>query len=141
MIAVLTKWQKNATDSISWPNTTNFGTLYNETNLPPGFTLKEYTLFKSYLDDILGTEFTFFLPTDVTVEDASGNMINTRIFSDNEDYESYKGISDSVSAKRDELLLEFKLTRTVKVITDDAEITNVSAKINNYSELDAIIVA
>lgn len=140
MIAVLTKWQKNAPDSISWPNTLSFRTTYSDTNLPPGFTLAEYTAFISYLNDLTTTQPLFNLLTNTNVDDGEGNIINTRIFVDDTEYITYKALSDASEVKRNELIASFNLTRTVKVFNDDAEVISIFEKSNSYTDLNDLIV-
>lgn len=141
MIAVLTKWQKNAPDSIAWPNTLSFISSYSETNLPPGFTMTEYLAFMSYLASVSGSMPNVQMLSDLTLNDTDGNAINARIFVDENDYNTYKSISTSAEDARNNLLSLFKLTRTVKVLTNDQQVFSVLSNELTFSELDALIAS
>lgn len=142
MIAVLTKWQKNAPDSIPWPNTLNFVNLYSETNLPTGFTLVEYSAFLTYVEKLIKDSPAIYVLINSNVEDADGNIINSRVFVSDEEFNTYKTLSDASEVERNALITMFNLTRTVKIFTnDDDMIIDIIDKSTSYDAINALITA
>lgn len=137
MIAVLTKWQKNAPTSIAWPNTLTFISSFSETNLPPGFTLVEYFVFKTYVENLTSSSPAINVIINSNVEDNDGNIINSRVFIDDEEFNTYKALSDASEVERNSLITMFNLTRTVKIFTDDDTIIDIIDKSATYSEIDS----
>lgn len=141
MIAVLTKWQKNAPNSIPWPNTLNFVNLYSRTNLPTGFTLVEYTSFLAYVEKLIQNSPAINVLINSNVEDANGNIINSRVFLSDEEFNTYKSLSDESESERNALIAMFNLTRTVKIFTNDDIIIDIIDKSTSYDEVNALITA
>jgi hypothetical protein len=139
MIALVTKWQKNAPDSIPWPNTLNFIEAYSETNLPPGFTMEEYQKFKAYVEKLFSLNPSIIIHQNVDANDGAGNIINSRIFFDELSYSTFRAFSNAIEIERNELLSLFNLTRIVKVITDESQIVDIVENSSNYNYLDTII--
>lgn len=140
MIAVLTKWQKDAPDSITWPNTLSFISSYSETNLPPGFTPIEYFAFLAYVENLKNlTKDTPAINVLINsnVEDSEGNVINSRVFISDEDFNAYKALSDASEAERNTLLSMFKLTRVVKVFNDDDQAIDIIDKSTTYDVINS----
>lgn len=141
MIAVLTKWQKNAPTSIPWPDTLDFINLYSETNLPPDFTLVEYGAFITYVRNLSMATVGFGLLVNNNVHDADGNIINSRIFMSDEEFNIYKALSDSNESERNTLLAMFNLTRTVKIINDENTVIDAITKSSSYDDINALFTA
>ena len=139
MIAVLTKWQKNAPTSISWPNTLTFMNLYSENNLPPNFTLVEYFAFLAYVDNLTKSLPAINLLININANDTEGNVINSRVFTIDEEFNLYKELSNANETERNALLQMFDLTRTVKIINDDNIILDIISKSVSYDEMNSII--
>lgn len=140
MIALVTKWQKTAPSSISWPNTLNFMELYSETNLPPGFTIGLYQKFNVYVEKLVSlTPEPIDIYQNIDAHDEAGNSINSRVFIDDASYDAFKEVSSAIEIERNELLLLFGLTRTVKVYNDVTQIIGVLENITNYNYLDTLV--
>jgi hypothetical protein len=141
MIALITKWQKNAPDSIPWPNTLNFLEAYSETILPPGFTLEAYQQFKAYVEKLFSLNPAVDIYANADASDETGNIINSRVFIDSTSFDAFRAFSSAIETERNELLVLFKLTRVVKVVTDEEQILGVIDNLANYTYLDAIVSA
>jgi len=139
MLAVITKWQKNDVLSIPWPETQKMHSEYSLDNLPPGFTANEYTLFLQYIEKIQGIISSSNIVADLAQRDVNHNLINVKVFLDENEYNNYKLISDRGSVEREQLLSVFKLTRTIKIITDEPQIINIITNNLTYEQLDNII--
>ena len=137
MIAVLTKWQKDAPDSIAWPNTLSFISSYSDTNLPPCFTPREYFEFLAYVENLIKTDPVINIVINNNVEDTEGNVINSRVFVDDEGFNTYKALSDASEAERNTLLSMFKLTRVVKIFNDNDQIIDIIDKSTSYDEINS----
>jgi len=137
MIAVVTKWQKHAPDSIAWPNTLSFMSAYSETNLPLGFTPTEYFAFLAYAENFIKTAPVINIVINNNVEDTEGNVINSRVFVDDEGFNTYKMLSDASEAERNTLLSMFKLTRVVKIFNDHDQIIDIIDKSTSYDEINS----
>lgn len=137
MIAVLTKWQKNAPTSIAWPNTLTFISSYSETNLPPGFTLVEYFAFKTYVENLTGSSPAINVLINSNVEDDDGNIINSRVFINDDEFNTYKALSDASETERNNLLTMFNLSRTVKVFIDEDQVIDIIDKSTTYSAINS----
>lgn len=138
MIAVFTKWTKNSSDSVSWPDTIEFGQ-FDRNNLPPGFSLELYERFQNYFMlgmsvPTLGQMFLY----NQTQESAEGNKLNFRIFVSDEDYATYKSVSDATATVRDELINSMQLTRTVKLSRNDERILEILGKSMSFDEVDVL---
>lgn len=136
MIAVFTKWVKNSNDSVSWPDTVEFGQ-YTIDNLPSGFSLHLFEMFQNYymLNMSIPTLTLLYNQTQASEE---GDKINFRIFANDEDYSTYKFASDMTAELRDELLNSMQLTRTVKIYRDEAGILEILDKPMSFDEIDAM---
>jgi hypothetical protein len=139
MIALITKWQKNATDSVPWPNTLKFMEEYSETNLPPGFTLEEYQKFKAYVEKLFNLNPVVDIYRNVDASDEAGNIINSRVFNDEVSYNAFREFSALIETERNELLVLFGLTRIVKVVTDEQQVTDILENSSNYNYLDTSV--
>jgi hypothetical protein len=139
MIALITKWQKNAVDSIPWPNTLNFINTYSETNLPPGFTIEEYLKFRAYVEKLFNLNPRVDIHTNTDATDGTGNIINSRVFINESSYDAFRAFSNAIETERNELLSLFNLTRVVKVITDEVQVISIIDNSSNYNYLDTLI--
>jgi hypothetical protein len=73
-----------------------------------------------------------------TQESAEGDKINFRIFVGDEDYATYKFVSDTIATIRDELIDSMQLTRTVKLSRNDEKILEILGKSMSFEEIDAL---
>lgn len=122
MLLVLTKWTKNADDSIQWPDVTKFST-YSETNLPPGFTPELFLQYTDYARMVTENFDRDQVIWKSSVESGTGVAFDCRLFLSQADYDKFKGISRGntgvIEQLQSDLLTVMKLTKEIKFVTND----------------------
>jgi len=137
MIVVFTKWKKVDDNSIAWPEVMEISR-YSKNELPPRFTAELFDQYMQYVA-LAGSKMKMSaIVWNHTARSDTGDVLNIRLFVSQEDYNIYKGASDSVEKERNDLLAIMNVERQVKLVTNDETIVNLIGQQWTYDQMEQL---